>query len=160
MEVPSLTVNWRSKTLIYCDSYTGSKIVADVSYDTWLAPTATGNASYEVMIWLAGFGGVLPYGDHIASPTVGSTKIKLFTGPHGDTTVFTFVAGSTKKRCSGDLVCFYHYLVANQGVSSRQYLQSIGAGTEPFIGSNAEFKVTAYSAKVKYKVKEIGQMSQ
>lgn len=132
-------------------SYSGTDIVADVSYDTFLGTTASGTASYEVMIWLAALGGAGPIsstGSPIATPTIGSTTFKLYKGPNGSTTVFSFVAESEQTDYTGDLMDFFNYLVTNEGVSSSQFLQSIGAGTEPFTGSDAELTVTAYSTTV------------
>lgn len=59
--------------------------------------------------------------------------------------VFSFVASSQQTSFSGDLKAFITYLISSQGMSSSQYLQSIGAGTETFTGSNAVFSVSAYS---------------
>lgn len=63
-------------------------------------------------------------------------------------TVFSFVATSTVNDFSGDLMSFLNYLISNQGYSGSQYLLSAGAGTEPFTGSNAVFKTSAYSISV------------
>ena len=132
-------------------SYTGSNIVADVSYDTFLGNSGSGSANYEVMIWLAALGGAGPIsstGSPIATPTIGGASFKLYKGPNGSTTVFSFVASSEITNFNGDLMNFFNYLVTSQGVSSAQYLQSIGAGTEPFTGSNAVLTTTKYSAQV------------
>lgn len=45
---------------------------------------------------------------------------------------------------------FYNYLIAEEGFSSSQYVISVGAGTETFTGSNAEFEVSAYTVDVQY----------
>ena len=63
-------------------------------------------------------------------------------------TVYSFVAESTVNSFSGDIINFTKYLNSNQGLSTSQYLQSIGAGTEPFTGSNAVFKTTKYTVTV------------
>ena len=103
------------------------------------------------MIWLAALGGAGPIsstGKPVATPTIGSTTFKLYKGPNGSTTVFSFVAESEQPNYSGDLKAFYTYLEENQGVSSSLYLQSIGAGTEPFTGSDAVLTTSAYSTTV------------
>ena len=41
-------------------SYSGSSIVADVSYDMFTSSTAGGSNEYEIMIWLAALGGAGP----------------------------------------------------------------------------------------------------
>ena len=94
------------------------------------------------MVWLGALGGAGPISSTgstpVATPTIGGQKFNLFKGPNGSTTVFSFVrAGSDVTNYSGDLMAFFTYLEQNQGVSSSQYLVSVGAGTEPFTGSNA-----------------------
>jgi xyloglucan-specific endo-beta-1,4-glucanase len=41
-------------------SYTGSDIVADVSYDIFTSSTSGGASEYEIMVWLAALGGAGP----------------------------------------------------------------------------------------------------
>lgn len=41
-------------------SYTGSNLVADVSYDLFTSSSAGGSNEYEIMIWLAALGGAGP----------------------------------------------------------------------------------------------------
>lgn len=116
-------------------SYTGSNIVADVSYDIFTSNTKGGSNNYEIMIWLAALGGAGPIsstGSPVATVTLAGTTWKLYKGPNGSTTVFSFVAESQQTNFSGDLKTFLQYLISNQGLPSSQYLTSIGAGTEPF----------------------------
>ncbi|KAF4628279.1 hypothetical protein G7Y89_g9867 [Cudoniella acicularis] len=132
-------------------AYTGSDIVADVSYDMFTSSTSGGSNAYEIMVWLAAIGGAGPIsstGSAIATTTINDVKFKLYSGPNGDTTVYSFVAESKATSFSGDLLNFFKYLESNEGFSSSQYLVSIGAGTEPFTGSNAVFKTSAYSCVV------------
>ena len=133
-------------------SYSGSKVVADVAYDMFLGTSPTASASYEVMVWLGALGGAGPIsitGSPIATPTIGSTTFNLFKGPNGAMTVFSFVAQNKQTtKYSADLMAFFKYLETSQGVSSSQYLQSIGAGTEPFTGSNAKLTTSKYSVVV------------
>ena len=90
--------------------------------------------SYEIMVWLAS-NQINPIGDTpiISSTTIGGTNWKLYKGPNGSTTVFSFVADPQIADFSGDLLDFYKYLIAEQGVSADQYLGYIGAGTEAFL---------------------------
>jgi len=122
-------------------SYTGSGIVADVAYDSFLSSSATGSDEYEVMVWLGALGGAGPIsstGSAIATPTVAGVSWQLFYGLNGSMKVYSFVASSKDETdFSGDLLDFYKYLEQSQGLSSSQYLLSVGAGTEPFTGSNA-----------------------
>jgi Glycosyl hydrolase family 12 len=137
-------------------SYTGSSIVADVSYDMFTSSTASGSNEYEIMIWLAAIGGAGPIssnGSAVATPTIGGVNFKLYSGPNGATTVYSFVAASETTSFSGDLKAFYTYLESSSSFSfpSSQYLLDIGAGSEPFTGSGAVFKTSAYSCVVNWK---------
>lgn len=133
-------------------SITGSNIVADVSYDMFTGTSATSSQSYEIMVWLAALGGAGPISSTgstpIATPTIDSVKFNLFKGPNGSMTVFSFVAVSETTSFSGDLNAFFTYLEANQGLSKSQVLQTIGAGTEPFDGSNVVLTNSVYSVSV------------
>ncbi|KAI9660574.1 MAG: hypothetical protein M1821_009926 [Bathelium mastoideum] len=132
-------------------SYTGSSIVADVSYDIFTSSTSGGSAQYEIMIWLAALGGAGPIsstGSPIATPTIDGVSWKLYSGPNGATTVYSFVASSEQTNFSGDLKSFFTYLNTNEGYSLSQYLLSISAGTEAFTGSNAKFSTSSYSASI------------
>ncbi|KAF7554435.1 hypothetical protein G7Z17_g2909 [Cylindrodendrum hubeiense] len=132
--------------------YTGTNMVADVSYDLWLAPSVGANNKYEIMIWVGSYGGAgpisTPWGVTIATPTILGTKWKLYKGPNGDTTVFSFVAPSNMGNFSGDLNKFFQYLVASQGVSNTNVVTSLQAGTEPFTGSNGVFTTSKYTISV------------
>ncbi|KAF4920574.1 Endoglucanase cel12C [Colletotrichum viniferum] len=130
-------------------SYSGSGLVANVAYDLFTSSTASGSAQYEIMIWLGSLGGAGPIsatGSTIATPTVAGRTWNLYKGTNGQMTVFSFVAPSNVQSFSGDLKAFVTYLINSQGLPSSQILQSIGAGTEPFVGSNAVFTTSAYTA--------------
>lgn len=132
-------------------SYTGTSIVADVAYDLWLAPTSGGTNAYEIMIWLAAYGGAGPIsstGSAIATVTVAGYSWKLYSGPNGDTTVFSFVASSTITSFSGDMMDFFDVLTSSHGVSTSYYITSLQAGTEPFTGTSAVMTTSAYSLTV------------
>ncbi|KAF4452957.1 murein transglycosylase [Fusarium austroafricanum] len=136
--------NWR---------YTGNGMVADVAYDLWLAPSVGAKNKYEIMIWVGSYGGAGPISDSGSNPratvNINGVKWKLFRGPNGDTTVFSFVAPSNLGNFQGDLLPFLTYLTKNQGVSSNYVATSFQAGTEPFVGSNCVFTTSAYSLSVK-----------
>ena len=141
-----------SRLSLTSSSYSGSNIIADVAYDMFLGASPTASASYEVMVWLGALGGAGPIsssGAPIAAPIIGSTTFNLYKGPNGAMTVFSFVAQNKQTTSyKGDLIAFFKYLETSQGVPSSQYLQSIGAGTEPFTGSNAKLTTTKYSVVV------------
>ncbi|KAE9175885.1 hypothetical protein PF005_g25214, partial [Phytophthora fragariae] len=135
----------------YSYSYSSGTFVADVSYDLFTSSTATGKNEYEIMIWLAAYGGAGPIsstGKAIATVTVGTNSFKLYKGPNGSTTVFSFVATKTITNFSADLQKFLSYLIKNQGLPSTQYLITLEAGTEPFVGTNAKMAVSSFSAAV------------
>jgi xyloglucan-specific endo-beta-1,4-glucanase len=126
-------------------------MVADVSYDLWLAPSVGAANKYEIMIWLGSYGGAGPIsttGKTIATPTIAGTKWNLFSGPNGDTTVFSFVAPSNIGDFSADLKLFLTYLTTSQGVSTSAVVTSLQGGTEPFSGTDAVFTTSKYTMKV------------
>ncbi|KAG6955981.1 hypothetical protein JG688_00011641 [Phytophthora aleatoria] len=135
----------------YSYSYSSGTFVADVSYDLFTSSTAGGSNEYEIMIWLAAYGGAGPIsstGKAIATVTIGSNSFKLYKGPNGSTTVYSFVATKTITNFSADLLDFFTYLVKYQAFPSIQFLITLEAGTEPFVGTNAKMTVSSYSAAV------------
>lgn len=103
------------------------------------------------MIWLAALGGAGPIsatGSPIATPTINGVTWKLYYGPNGSTKVYSFVAANQVTSFSGDLKLFFTYLATSHGYSTSQYITSIGAGTEPFTGSDAVLTTSAYSVVV------------
>ncbi|KAM5342309.1 hypothetical protein ACJ41O_013275 [Fusarium nematophilum] len=144
-EIKSIPSKWTWR-------YTGTNMVANVAYDLWLAPTASSKNQYEIMIWVGAYGGALPISEPwakvIDTPTIGGTKWNLYKGPNGDVTVFSFVAPSNLGNYEGDLQLFLTYLASKQGISRDYVATSLQAGTEPFEGSNAVFRTSAYTIKV------------
>lgn len=134
-------------------SYTGDgDFTANVAFDLFTGDTADSEPVYEFMVWLGAFGGAGPIsetGSPIGSVNLAGIEWQLYKGPNGQMTVFSFVASSGNVGSfSGDLTEFSSYLVAEHGVDDGQILQSVGAGTEPFIGSNVVFTTSSYSATV------------
>ncbi|APA07889.1 hypothetical protein SS1G_00501 [Sclerotinia sclerotiorum 1980 UF-70] len=132
-------------------SYTGSNLVADVSYDLFSSAKGTGAADFEIMIWVAALGGAGPIsatGKPVATVTIAGVSWKLYTGLNGSTTVHSFVAASSVTNFSGDLKEFLTYLVTYQKYPATQLLTTIQAGTEPFTGSKAVFSTSAYSVSL------------
>ena len=124
-------------------------MVADVSYDLWLAPSVGVANKYEIMVWLGAYGGAGPISTTgstpIATPTIAGTTWKLFKGPNGDVTVFSFVAPSSIGDFSADLKLFFNYLTASQGVSTSNVVTSLQAGTEPFSGKMIPFQLRRWT---------------
>jgi len=137
-------------------SYSGtSNVVADVSYDMFTSSTAADTTNdYEVMIWLASYGGAGPLSatggsSPIATPTIAGYSWKLFYGLNGSTKVYSFViANSPLASFSGDIKAFYTYLINNEGYPSSQYLITLQGGTEPFTGGPATLEVSLWSAAI------------
>ncbi|PKS10077.1 hypothetical protein jhhlp_003374 [Lomentospora prolificans] len=132
-------------------SYTGSNIVANVAYDLWLAPSPGANDSHEIMIWLAAYGGAGPIsstGSPIDTPTIAGSKWNVYSGSNGATRVLSFVATSNIPNFSGNLNEFLTYLTSKQVISASLYATRLQGGTEPFTGSNAVFKTSAYRMSV------------
>ncbi|CAI6088370.1 hypothetical protein V2G26_018532 [Clonostachys chloroleuca] len=132
-------------------SYTGTDIVANVAYDLFSNADCGDTPEYEIMIWLSALGGAGPIsstGSSIATVTLAGASWNLWKGQNNQMTVFSFVAASDQNSFSGDLNDFIQYLVESQGYSGSQCLYSIGAGTEPFTGTNAEFITSGYSVSV------------
>lgn len=135
------------------DRYTGEgDFTANVAFDLFSGETADGDAAYEFMIWLGAFGGAGPIsstGSPIDSADLASSTWDLYQGVNGQMTVFSFVASSGNvESFSGDLTEFTNYLVSNHNVANTQVLQSVGAGTEPFVGTNVVFTTSSYAATV------------
>ena len=69
-------------------------MVANVSYDLWLAASKGGSAAYEIMVWLGAYGGAGPIsstGSPVATTNIAGRNWQLFKGPNGSFTVFSFV---------------------------------------------------------------------
>ncbi|KAK0459104.1 endocellulase [Desarmillaria tabescens] len=130
-----------------------SGIRADVSYDIWFGAAPSGTpastaSSYEIMIWLSGVGGIQPVGSQIATNVnVAGHSWNVWRGPNANWQVISFVSPTEIHNFNVDLKDFFNYLVAQQGVSSSQYVQAIQAGTEPFTG-NAQLMTTSYSVSL------------
>ncbi|KAF1816583.1 xyloglucan-specific endo-beta-1,4-glucanase precursor [Eremomyces bilateralis CBS 781.70] len=130
-------------------SYTGSGMVANVAYDIFSSSTASGNPEYEIMIWVGSYGGAGPISNgQPKSVNIAGTAWKLHQGQNNQMKVFSFVSERPVTNFSGDLNAFLTYLRSNNGLPAGQYLTSVGAGTEPFVGQNAVFTTTAYSCAI------------
>ncbi|KAI7618538.1 hypothetical protein KC319_g19114 [Hortaea werneckii] len=84
----------------------------------------------------------------IATPNVAGYDWSLYKGSNGAQTVYSFLPSDSIDSFSGDVYEFFTYLINNQGFDESQYLVSAGAGTEAFVGQNAEFTVSAYSLEI------------
>ncbi|KAI7094836.1 hypothetical protein KC352_g39316, partial [Hortaea werneckii] len=129
---------------------------ADVAYDMFTSSSADGSEEFEVMVWLANLnagpisssysasGGA----ETIATLNVAGYDWSLYKGSNGAQTVYSFLPSDSINSFSGDVYDFFTYLINDQGFDGSQYLVSAGAGTEAFVGQNAEFTVLAYSLEI------------
>jgi xyloglucan-specific endo-beta-1,4-glucanase len=134
--------------------YSGAgDFTTNVAFDIFTGETADSAPAYEFMIWLGAFGGAGPISE-TGSPIASGVDLNgqswdLFYGSHSQMEVYSFVASSGNiESFSGDLVDFTSYLVAEHGVDDSQVVQSVGAGTEPFVGTDVTFTTTSYAATV------------
>ncbi|RMZ07765.1 hypothetical protein D0862_04158 [Hortaea werneckii] len=136
--------------------YTGDSLTADVAYDMFTSSSADGSEEFEVMVWLANLNAgpisssYSASGDAetIATPNVAGYDWSLYKGSNGAQTVYSFLPSDSINSFSGDVYEFFTYLINNQEFDESQYLVSAGAGTEAFVGQNAEFTVSAYSLEI------------
>ena len=110
--------------------------LADSTANAANAASVSDARSYEIMVWLAAVE-IEPTSSlgsgALTTTTIGGTSWRVYKGPNGSTTVFSFVADPQITDYNGDLYDFYKYLMTSQGVSGDQYLAYIGAGTEAFL---------------------------
>ncbi|KAF8456045.1 concanavalin A-like lectin/glucanase domain-containing protein [Kalaharituber pfeilii] len=136
-------------------SYTGTGMVANVAYDIFTSSTSGGTAEFEIMIWLASYGGAGPIsstGSPIATGiSLAGNTWNLYQGAHSGMTVYSFVAtsnGGIVSNFSGDTKLFLTYLANNRSFPTSQFVNTVQCGTEPFLGSNAVFTVSSFSVSV------------
>ncbi|RZM07720.1 MAG: hypothetical protein EOO88_51315 [Pedobacter sp.] len=70
---------------------------------------------------------------------------RFFWNEDGTPINYDFRSRPRRQDFKGDLMEFANYLTSKQGMPKSQILQSAGAGTEPFSGSNAVLTTSAYS---------------
>jgi xyloglucan-specific endo-beta-1,4-glucanase len=137
-------------------SYSGT-IVADVAWDLFTSSSSGGSHAYEIMIWLAAYGGTQPIAASynsagkavsVNSFTEKSVTYDLYKGTNSGWTVLSFVpASSTVNSYSGNLMDFINFLVDNDYLPSSQYLTTLQAGTEATSGT-AVFTTSSYTVAI------------
>lgn len=166
-DIDAIPTAW-SWTYAITSSTNNNELFANVAYDTFTtsSPSAVAagqDADFEVMVWVATFGGAGPLtasGHAIKTGlTLAGATWDLWMGYNGATRVYSFVATATaaatlvgegrwEGEFSGDLLVFFDYLVDHEGLPLTQYLLSVHAGTESFAGEDAVFSVPSYSCGV------------
>ncbi|CDH57791.1 glycoside hydrolase family 12 protein [Lichtheimia corymbifera JMRC:FSU:9682] len=129
-------------------SYKGENLIADVAFDIWTSSSTTGDYEYEIMIWLGRLGGAGPIGDTVSTFEHDGTTWELHEGSNGSQKVYSFVAAKDINDMQSDALPFLQHLVDAGKLDKSQYLRAFQSGTEPFIGSNAEFTTTAYKVNI------------
>lgn len=132
-------------------SYSDTSIVGDVAYDLFTAsdPNHTHDSGdYELMIWLAQYGGQQPIGSQIDSTNIDGVQWNLWYGGSGQQT-YSFVATSVVTDWSGDVKNFWNYLADNHGYpASSQYLLTFQFGPEAISGGETTLSVSHWDAAV------------
>ncbi|PSK34201.1 hypothetical protein B9Z65_8527 [Elsinoe australis] len=139
-------------------SYTGTNIVANAAYDTFLGNSATSANLFEVMVWLGLYGSASPLSANgypftpIANVTISGVVFDLAYGLNGNVKVYSFVARSRAQTTfSGNLLDFFKYLSANyagNGFGDGLVVQDVQAGTEVFTGTNGKLTTTSYTMNI------------
>ncbi|KAF1777870.1 Concanavalin A-like lectin/glucanase domain [Phytophthora cactorum] len=134
----------------YSYSHTSGTFVADVSYDLFTSSTAGGSNEYEDhdlagRLWRCW--SISSTGKAIATVTIAATASKCtrarMAAPLSSRS-WQPKPSPTSRPTAEVLI----YLVNKQGLPSSQFLITLEAGTEPFVGTNAKMTVSSYSAAV------------
>jgi hypothetical protein len=132
----------------------------DVSYDTWLTPTAApanANGGLELMVWPAALGGKNPVGsDTGQSVNFAGSTWEIWTGPitvanQGTWTVISYKRNSSSSgMVTPDLAQFFNdALTRNVGLQSSWYLLGIQSGFEVWQqNSGANMVTNSFSVNV------------
>ncbi|KAM0323908.1 hypothetical protein ACHAQA_008489 [Verticillium albo-atrum] len=145
------TVEWsynitNTRSNVAYDIFTDEDINHDHSY-----------GQYEIMIWLAEYGGIWPItesGAPVATVTLAGHSWKLYTGWNNAWTppqrVYSFLpANGAVTSFSGDVMEFFRYLIRDHAYpASSQYMLIYQFGTEAFTGGPAHFNVPRFQANV------------
>ncbi|KAL2270269.1 hypothetical protein VTJ83DRAFT_2453 [Remersonia thermophila] len=135
-------------------SYDRTDVRANVAYDVFTArdpehPNWGGD--YELMIWLARYGGIWPIGQVIAQVNLAGRNWDLYAGYNGNMRVYSFLPPNNAvgdiRNFSCDIKDFFNYLEQNHGYPAReQNLIVYQIGTECFTGGPAKFTCHNFKA--------------
>ncbi|KAI8588566.1 glycoside hydrolase family 12 protein [Geranomyces variabilis] len=144
--IVSIPTHW-----VWTYTHASRDLVADVSWDLWLSPSATGkgaapSSSYEIMVWLSARGGAAPAGTQIATAHIHGMQWKVYLGDVSTWKVYSFVAPKEVQDYKGNLLPFFTYLRQAQGLPDHYFVQA-QAGTEPFVG-RASLQTSLYTMNV------------
>ncbi|KAK4445226.1 endoglucanase [Podospora aff. communis PSN243] len=127
---------------------------ANVAFDLFTArdpehPNHGGD--FELMIWLARYGGVCPIGKCVGQVQIQGRRWELWDGYNGAMRVWSFLPASGGEICEfkADVREFFGYLEQERGFpAAEQNLIVFQIGTECFTGGPATFACTQFSADV------------
>ncbi|KAH6879859.1 endoglucanase-1, variant [Thelonectria olida] len=141
-------------------SYNVTNTRANVAYDIFTDRDINHDHSsgeYEIMIWLAVYGGVWPItdsGEPVAQVTLAKHTWKLYTGWNTawnpPMRVYSFLpANGAITSFSGNVMEFFRYLTtAHSFPAATQYMLMYQFDTEAFTGGPANFDVPLFEANV------------
>ncbi|KAK0623782.1 concanavalin A-like lectin/glucanase domain-containing protein [Immersiella caudata] len=126
---------------------------ANVAFDLFTARDpehANHGGDFELMIWLARYGGVCPIGKCVAQVRIQGRRWELWDGYNGEMRVWSFLPSEGEiQEFEGDVREFFEYLERERGFpAGEQNLIVFQIGTECFTGGPATFACTQFSADV------------
>jgi glycosyl hydrolase family 12/cellulose binding protein with CBM1 domain len=125
-------------------------VVANVIYDIQGSSVCGSWMDWNVQVWLAAYGGLLPTGNLVASPTINGVVYDVYSGFSNGMRTLIFVASTTQQPFSGNLRQFLQWALDNTNAEDSWCIFSVQAGTEAYKGTQATF--TAQSLALEQKL--------
>lgn len=113
---PVSQISYIPATVIWTVSNQNTR--SNVAYDRFRVQDIkhpTSGSDYELMIWLACYGGVVPIGSRKSTVNLGGRSWELWVGYNSSKKVFSFVARSLVSNFLGDVKQFFNHLVSQEG---------------------------------------------
>ncbi|KAH9207041.1 concanavalin A-like lectin/glucanase domain-containing protein [Leptodontidium sp. 2 PMI_412] len=150
----SMTAASQSKTVEEVD--TTANVIIDMFLDpSPVSANSTTLPKYEIMIWLAEFGGKRPIGfsSSIKNPphySLNSTNFTLYSGPNTNGQfVYSWLGYTNITDFDEDISPLLHYLWRHKLIDDTNYLGIVQFGTETFHAtSNVEFSAYDYNLSI------------
>ncbi|KAH7333128.1 concanavalin A-like lectin/glucanase domain-containing protein [Rhexocercosporidium sp. MPI-PUGE-AT-0058] len=150
----SMTAASQSKTLDEID--TAANVIIDMFLDpSPVSANSTTLPKYEIMIWLAEFGGKRPIGfsSSIKKPphySLNSTDFTLYSGPNSNGQfVYSWLGSTNITDFDEDISPLLHYLWRHKLIDDSNYLGVVQFGTETFhASSNVVFSAHDYNLSI------------
>lgn len=128
--------------------------MANVAYDLMTKPYHEKGPKYEIMIWLARIGQAGPistYGEEPEKVIIQNVHYHLYHGLPPGLNTYSFVPvdmAAPMRSFKGDLAAFLYHLVRARKLPADAVLETVGAGSEPFVGTDARFTTEFISIDV------------